>query len=182
MVDTSAWVEYLRRTESPEDRSLDQAIREGAEIATPAPVLMELLAGCRDEDAAEKIQRLMARFDIVEVEGLADFEDAARIQRRCRSEGRTVRSILDCLIAAMALREGRALLARDRDYEVIAELTGLTLVRASAPPPPAPGLRYISTCGSPRIPAICDDCSRVTNLLNRPGVPFGSGRRGPFAF
>jgi predicted nucleic acid-binding protein len=130
MVDTSAWVEYLRRTESPEDHALDAAIREGAEIRTPAPVLMELLAGCRSEEAAAKIQRLMARFEIVEVEGLADFEDAARIQRMCRGEGRTIRSIMDCLIAAMALREGRPLLARDPDYQVIAEVTGLTLVQA----------------------------------------------------
>lgn len=128
MLDTSAWVEYLRRTESAVDRAVEAAIRQGTDIATPAPVLMELLAGCRDEEAAAKIQRLLARFDIVEVEGLADLEDAATIQRTCRAEGGTVRSILDCLIAAMALREGRPLLARDPDYAFIAEHTGLELV------------------------------------------------------
>lgn len=128
MVDTSAWVEYLRRTESPHDLALEAAIRDGVELATPAPVFTELLAGCRNDDAAVRISRLLARYDVVSVEGLADFEDAARIQRRCRAEGRSVRSMIDCLIAAMALRDGRALLARDRDYEVIAEITGLRLV------------------------------------------------------
>jgi predicted nucleic acid-binding protein len=128
IVDTSAWVEYLRRTESPHDRAIERAIREGESLCTPAPVVMELLAGCRDEDAARRLQRLLARFEILEVEGLADFEDAALIQRLCRGAGKTVRSMLDCLVAAMALREGRALLARDRDYDVIAGLTELKLV------------------------------------------------------
>ncbi|HSW30394.1 MAG TPA: PIN domain nuclease [Longimicrobiales bacterium] len=127
IVDTSAWVEYLRRTESPEDRALERAIRHGDSLATPAPVLMELLAGCSDDQAASRIQRLLARFEILEVEGLADFEDAAWIQRFCRGKGETVRSMIDCLVAAMALREGRPLLARDRDYEVIARHTALRL-------------------------------------------------------
>lgn len=90
---------------------------------------MELLAGCGNEGQARKIQRLLARFEILEVEGLADFEDAALIQRICRREGETVRSMMDCLIAAMAIRAGRPLLARDRDYEVIARHVGLGLVR-----------------------------------------------------
>jgi hypothetical protein len=59
---------------------------------------------------------------------LADFEDAALIQRLCRRGGETVRSMIDCLIAAVALREGRPLLARDRDFAVIARWVDLELV------------------------------------------------------
>lgn len=128
IVDTSAWVEYLRRTESPWDRALERAIREGGALATPAPVVMELLAGCATEDDADRIRRLLARFEILEVEGLADFEDAAQLQRMCRRAGETVRSMVDCLVAAMAIRERRPLLALDRDYQVIARHAGLGLV------------------------------------------------------
>jgi hypothetical protein len=133
IIDTSAWVEYLRGTGSPHDHALEKAIREGDPIATPAPVVMELLAGCPGDPAAAKLQRLLARFEILEVEGLVDFEDAALIQRICRRGGRTVRSMMDCLIAAMAVREARPLLARDQDYEVIAERTDLRLVVPGAP-------------------------------------------------
>lgn len=136
IVDTSAWVEYLRRSESPEDRALDRAIRQGDYLATPAPVVMELLAGCSDDEDAWRIQRLLARFEILEVEGLADFEDAARIQRICRGKGETVRSMIDCLVAAVALREGRALLARDRDYDTIARHTALRLANPADTPAP----------------------------------------------
>jgi predicted nucleic acid-binding protein len=128
IVDTSAWVEYLRGTGSPAHLRLRHAVESGAPLATPAPVLMELLAGCVTEESATAIQRLLARFELLPVEGLADFEDAALIQRLCRRGGETVRSMIDCLIAAVALREGRPLLARDRDFAVIARWVDLELV------------------------------------------------------
>jgi predicted nucleic acid-binding protein len=128
IVDTSAWIEYLRRTEGPHDLYLDEAIKAGKPIATPAPVLMELLSGCPTEEAARDLHRLLVRFEILEVEGLADYEDAALLQRLCRRGGDTVRSMIDCLIAAIALREGRPLLARDRDFERIAGHVDLELV------------------------------------------------------
>ena len=130
IVDTSAWVEYLRATQSPTHHTLRSAVVSDAPIATPAPVLMELLAGCPTERAALDIQQLLARFEILEVEGLADFEDAALIQRICRRQGETVRSMIDCLIAAITLREQRPLLAVDRDFGVISKHVGLTLVEA----------------------------------------------------
>lgn len=128
IVDTSAWVEYLRGTGSPVHLTLRHAVESGAPLATPAPVLMELLAGCATEESATAIQRLLARFELLPVEGLADFEDAALIQRICRRSGETVRSMIDCLVAAVALREGRPLLARDRDFGVIARCVALDLV------------------------------------------------------
>ena len=93
---------------------------------------MELLAGCATERAARDIQHFLARFEILEVEGLADFEDAALIQRTCRREGETVRSMMDCLIAAITLRERRPLLAVDRDFQVISRHVGLPLVDATS--------------------------------------------------
>ena len=125
IIDTSAWVEYLRGTGSPTHLALRARVEADDPIATPAPVLMELLAGCPTEESARDIQRLLARFELLPVEGIADFEDAALIQRICRRGGRSVRSMVDCLVAAMALRERRPLLALDRDYEVIADFVDL---------------------------------------------------------
>lgn len=127
IVDTSAWVEYLRATGSPTHVALREAVASDASLASPSPVVMELLAGCRTEEAAARLQRMLARFEILDVEGLADFEDAAYIQRTCRRGGDTVRSMVDCLIAAIALREGRPLLTTDRDFEVIARHVDLEL-------------------------------------------------------
>ena len=73
IVDTSAWVEYLRATQSPTHHTLRSALVSDAPIATPAPVLMELLAGCITEESALDIQQLLARYEILAVEGLAHF-------------------------------------------------------------------------------------------------------------
>ena len=54
-----------------------------------------------------------------------DVEDAASIYRACRRIGHTVRSTNDCLIAAIAIRNDVPVLHRDRDYDVIAQITGL---------------------------------------------------------
>jgi predicted nucleic acid-binding protein len=127
IVDTSAWVGYLRGSGSAAHTRLRDAIEKDEPLATPAPVLMELLAGCSDEAAVLRIQRMLARYEILEVEGLTDFEDAAGIYRACRAGGETVRSMVDCLIAAVALREGRPLLTVDRAFDVITRYAGLEL-------------------------------------------------------
>jgi predicted nucleic acid-binding protein len=133
IVDTSAWVEYLRATDSAAHLVLRARIESGDALATPAPVVMELLAGCRTEDAAGEVRRLLARFEILEVEGIADFEDAALIQRVCRRSGETVRSMIDCLIAAISLRERRPLLTLDPDFDLIARHVELELVVHEGP-------------------------------------------------
>ena len=134
IVDTSAWVEYTRRTESPFDLMLDEAVRGGRPIATPAPVVMELLVGCRTEVETAELLQLLSRFEILIPDSLSDYENAALIYRTCRQAGFTIRSIVDCMVAAAALRKGRPLLARNRDFEIIARHTELELVI-----PPEPG-------------------------------------------
>lgn len=135
IVDTSAWVEYLRRTESPFDLCVEEAVRTGQAIATPAPVVTELLAGCRGESEALELLRLLSRFEILVPDSLEEFRSAALVYRACRREGCTIRSIIDCMVTATALHARRPLLARNRDFDVIARHTQLELVV----PPPEPG-------------------------------------------
>ena len=136
IVDTSAWVEYTRRTESSYDLFMDAAIRADEPIATPAPVVTELLAGSRSEAEAVKLFQLLRRFEILEPESLGLYLKAARIYRICRRAGFTIRSMIDCLVAAAALDRSRPLLARNRDFAIIARHTGLELVIPSDTGPP----------------------------------------------
>lgn len=134
IVDTSAWVEYLRRTESEYDLFLDATVLGGQPIATPAAVVAELLCGTNSEAAAAELLQLLSRFEILIPDSLRDFRGAARIYRVCRRAGFTIRSTVDCLVAATALDHRRPLLARNRDFTVIARHTELELVI-----PPDPG-------------------------------------------
>jgi len=134
IVDTSAWVEYLRRTESAFDLVLDAAVRDGQPIATPSAVVAKLLCGAYSEAEAINLLQLLTRFEILIPDSLRDYQGAARIYRICRRAGFTIRSTVDCLVAATALEHRRPLLARNRDFAAIAQHTELELVI-----PPDPG-------------------------------------------
>jgi predicted nucleic acid-binding protein len=125
LADTSAWVEYLRATGSRVHLRLRKLIADEGDLATTEVVIMELLAGAADADDVTRLRRLLGRFELLPVEGLADYEAAAELYRRCRAGGETVRKPTDCLIAAVAMRHGAALLHRDPDFDVLVRHTPL---------------------------------------------------------
>ena len=120
LVDSSVWVEFLRRSDSAARWELRRLLSEQPQaVAICAPVLMELrLTG--DDLARRKIERTLAGLPAINVEPDADFELAADIYRAVRRGGNSVRSMIDCLIAAVAHRSGAELVHRDVDMERIA--------------------------------------------------------------
>lgn len=126
LVDTSAWVEYDRASGSPVDRRVMELVRTG-EIAVTEPVLMEMLAGARDDTAAHRLRRMLGSFHWIPVDPAVDFEGAATLYRACRSRGITPRGLVDCLIVTVALRAECPLLAADRDFQQIASVVPLRL-------------------------------------------------------
>jgi predicted nucleic acid-binding protein len=134
LADTSAWVEYDRRTESPVDMRLAELIDAGGPVAITEPVVMEVLAGARDDRREAELRRMLLRFRLLAFEAVSDFEGAARIYRRCRAAGVTPRGMIDCMIVAVAWRHGAALLADDADMGRIAQVTGVELDQASPAP------------------------------------------------
>ena len=122
LVDTSAWVEYLRDTRSPTCIRVGELL--GADLATCDVVRMELLAGARDEQHRRDLRRLVARAALVPMEP-GDFDQAAALYRRCRSRGETVRVLIDCLIGALAIRTDLSVLHCDADFDVLARHTPL---------------------------------------------------------
>lgn len=127
LVDTSAWIEFLRGTGSATDRRVDRLLAEGSPVVTTDVVLMEVLAGARDDGHRRRLRRLLARCEFVAVEGPDDYERAAGIYRACRRGGETVRALTDCLIAQVALRSGCELLHADTAFGVIARHAPLAL-------------------------------------------------------
>lgn len=128
LADTSAWVEFDRATGTAGHLRLVELVRSG-EVRVTEPVVMEVLAGARDERRLADLRRLMRSVPWLPVDPVADFEGAARIYRACRSAGVTPRGLVDCMVANVALRTGVALLAADRDFEQIATVVPLRLDR-----------------------------------------------------
>jgi predicted nucleic acid-binding protein len=131
LADTSAWVEYDRATASPVDRRLTALIEDDGPVAVTQPVVMEVLAGARDDRREADLRRLLLRFELLNFDAAADFDGAVRIYRRCRAEGITPRGIVDCMIASVAWRRDATLLARDADMDRVARVMGIELDEAS---------------------------------------------------
>lgn len=129
IADTSVWVEFLRRRRSPAALRLARLVA-AQEVAIVEPVAMELLAGARSRTEEHAIRRLIAGVRPILVGGLDAWEDAALIYRACRRSGAIVRSQLDCLIAAVAIREDVPVLHADRDFDLIAMHTPLRVLGA----------------------------------------------------
>jgi len=131
LVDSSAWVEYDRATGSPSDLRLRELIVGDGPIAVTEPVIMEVLAGARDDRRELDLRRLLGRFSLCGFDAVSDFHAAVRIYRRCRSAGVTPRGLIDCMIVAVAWRRGASLLAHDADMDRIAGVLHVALDGAS---------------------------------------------------
>jgi predicted nucleic acid-binding protein len=131
LADTSAWVEYDRATGSAVDQRLTALIASDGPVAVTEPVVMEVLAGARNDQRESELRRLLLRFHLLTFDVVADFDGAARIYRRCRRAGVTPRGMVDCLIAAVALRRGALLLSQDADLDRLARVVGIDLDGAS---------------------------------------------------
>ena len=129
LVDSSAWIEFLRSTGSEVHLRLRGLLAAGDELGTTEVVLMEILAGARSDREREELRRLLYRRCIfLSLQAPADYERAAELYRRCRRGGETVRRLTDCLIAVVAIRAEAELLHRDGGFEVISRHAPLRLV------------------------------------------------------
>jgi predicted nucleic acid-binding protein len=124
LVDTSAWIEFLRDTGSEVCLAVDRLL--DADLATCDAVSMEVLAGARDERHLLQLRGLLARATMLPTTP-ADYEAAASMYRACRTRGETVRKLIDCLIAAVAIRSEATVLHTDADFVALARHTALKL-------------------------------------------------------
>lgn len=124
LVDTSAWVEFLRGTGRAVCERVDELLSK--DVATCDPVRLEVLAGARDAQHLVALRGLLARAAVLPV-GPAEYEQAAALYRQCRRQGSTVRKLIDCLIAAAAIAADVPVLHNDSDFDVLARHTPLRL-------------------------------------------------------
>jgi hypothetical protein len=116
------WVEVFRRP----SRVVLPGIVELDEVVTCLPIVQEVLQGFQDERAFRIAREAMHSLPIVESPLRVDvFEEAVRLYRAARRAGHTVRSGVDCLVAACALRNGLTILHHDRDFDTLAAVSTL---------------------------------------------------------
>jgi predicted nucleic acid-binding protein len=124
LVDTSVWIAILRG-----QIEVDRASYRG--YYTCGPVVQEVLQGFSENPLASRYQdRLLKIPRLSDPLHAALFVNAADIYRQGRRRGLTIRSTIDCLIAAIALENDATIWHGDSDFDNIAQFTNLKVRRA----------------------------------------------------
>ncbi|MDV2993878.1 MAG: Ribonuclease VapC11 [Chroococcidiopsis sp. SAG 2025] len=127
LIDTSVWVGVFRDKTGLVRQQLQSIISDRDVILTRFSQL-ELLQGCRDDREWRLLHGYLQTQDYVELSS-ESWQAAARIYFELRRQGLTVRSLIDCCIAQLALDYALILIHDDRDFEIISSIRPLQQIR-----------------------------------------------------
>jgi predicted nucleic acid-binding protein len=122
LVDTSIWIDLINGKLIVNEPDVLLRFR------TTGPILQEVLQGLRQNRKADSFKE-----SFLAIPRLCDpmtwdiYEQAAEIYREGRRRGLTIRSPIDCLIAAVAIENDMPVWHRDRDFPAIASFRPLKL-------------------------------------------------------
>ncbi len=128
LVDTSVWVDFLRGEDSPQCRMLHRLIEDEQDISVTEIIFTEILQGIKNDREFQTIKEYLLDFPLYRPKGIETYLLAARIYRDCRKKGKTVRSTVDCIIAAICIENDLTLLHKDSDFDLIHACTGLQVI------------------------------------------------------
>jgi predicted nucleic acid-binding protein len=123
LVDTSAWLDYLKGTKSPVVTKLTEVMDQQIPFGITGVIYQEILQGAETEHDFTLLeeyfgtQRFYHPRDLVET-----YRNAAALYARCRRRGVTPRSTVDCLIAQVAIEHELQLIHSDRDFTAMARV------------------------------------------------------------
>ncbi len=129
IVDTSVWIDFFAGRDTWQAGLLAHDLEDEQPIGLTDVVYTEILQGIKDDGVLLGVERQLLALDIVGLEGLDDFRNAAQLYRAARRRGLTIRRTTDCLIAAPCIRQERALLHNDVDFDHLALVSPLQVVK-----------------------------------------------------
>ena len=120
IVDTSVWIDFLEGgTHWTKDR-LKQKIENRETLIYTDMILLEILLGIRAKKDRKELERRFGSL-LLAPQKRSTILLAAEIHQDLKRKGITIRSIIDCLIAATAIETGANVLHKDRDFDFIAK-------------------------------------------------------------
>lgn len=118
-IDTSAWIEYLKKTSHPITKEIESALLFNT-AATCQLVLAELLQGARSDKETALIMDLALVARILN-ESESTWQQAGFLANKLRKQGRTL-SLVDCYLAVLAKENKAVILTLDKHFSIIADL------------------------------------------------------------
>ena len=129
--DTSVWINFLNKKNTPEVELLETYVLEDAEVLITPTILQEILQGVRDDSKYGQIKETLSYFQLLEMPAYQAAIGAAELFRSLRKRGVTIRRSNDCLIAYFAIWFAVPLVHSDRDFDLMVEHTELSVWQVS---------------------------------------------------
>jgi len=130
VVDTSVIIDFLRGSSTPAAERMGQMEADAVPYAVPVICYQEVLQGARNEREWRLLDEYLgSQRLLVPEDPRALHREAARIFFDCRRRGVTIRSTVDCLIAAQVLDVKATLLHDDDDFEGVCSVRPLKTLR-----------------------------------------------------
>jgi predicted nucleic acid-binding protein len=121
------WIDFFRRISSRETALFKDALQRREQIFIAGIIAQEILQGIGNDAQHRSILHYLLLFSKIDAE-FVDYLAAANIYRSLRRRGLTIRSPVDCLIAALAIKQKVSLLHKDTDFTVIAQHFPLSVI------------------------------------------------------
>ncbi|MBI4297784.1 MAG: PIN domain-containing protein [Chloroflexi bacterium] len=116
IVDTSAWVPFLRSPDSPEGQAVGNLLRQG-EVSMVGVVLAEVLQGARTEGERLRLEGVLRALPYMEATQ-DTWARAGEMAFHLRNRGRLI-PLTDLLVAALAIENDGTIFALDRHFQTI---------------------------------------------------------------
>lgn len=123
LVDTSVWIDLFRGRNTISTTAFRRVLDHGSAFGLASVIYQEVLQGAASDHDFGQLTRFLGSqrfYEPSDPKGSA--EAAAWLYFRCRRQGVTIRSTIDCLIAQIAIEHDLWLLHDDRDFERLAEV------------------------------------------------------------
>jgi len=128
IVDTSVWIDFLQGRETKEVEELESLLSQEKDVFITGIIVQEILTGIKEKKDRIRVRKELEHFILINPT-LETHIQAAEIFDACKKKGFTIRSVIDCLIAALAIEYELTLLERDKDYSYMAKVIPLKTSR-----------------------------------------------------
>ena len=127
IVDTSVWIDYFNGRYNKFTEKLADLEKEKYDIFTTGIIITEILSGIRSSKDYKIIKEKLLQLSYVNLIYPSTYMESALIFKKGKKTGITIRKIIDCLIAQLAIENSLLLLHHDKDFDRIATFSKLKI-------------------------------------------------------
>ncbi|MDO8885859.1 PIN domain nuclease [Candidatus Oleimmundimicrobium sp.] len=120
LIDTSVWIDFFRGADTLHRVAMHKLIKED-DVCLADIIVAEILQGIKSDKDFKVVKSRLLEFPIYSLKDVHSYIQSAQIYRACRRRGLTIRKLVDCFIAQIAIENGLVLFHNDKDFDSIAK-------------------------------------------------------------